>query len=323
VALIREETYDDLADLREKAKVEVAKVVVGQDRTVELLLVAALAHGHVLLEGPPGSAKTLLGRAVAHMFGAQFKRIQFTPDTTPAELNGMNVIKAGEQVFLPGAVFTNVLLADEINRTPPRTQAALFEPMQERQVTIDGKVHRLPDPFLVIATQNPYEHSGVFELPESQLDRFLFKINLEYAGPDYELQMLNLPHNGIAPDMLGEVRPLLGVVGLDRARKELETTTVSDAIGRYIVALGRRTRDMPAVELGVSSRAMIHLMSAAKANARLNGRTVVSVEDVQEMAPFVLRHRLILREGADATEVLAAAMEAVPAPKNSVVELAT
>jgi MoxR-like ATPase len=323
VALIREETYDDLHDLRQRAKTEVAKVVVGQDRTVELLLVAALAHGHVLLEGPPGSAKTLLGRAVAHMFGATFKRIQFTPDTTPAELMGVNTIKAGEHVFLPGAVFTNVLLADEINRTPPRTQAALFEPMQERQVTIDGKVHRLPDPFLVIATQNPFEHSGVFELPESQLDRFLFKINLEYAEPDYELQMLNLPHNGIAPDMLGEVRPLLGVVGLDRARKELETTEVSDTIGRYIVALGRRTRDMPGVELGVSSRAMIHLMSAAKANARLNGRQSVTVEDVQEMAPFVLRHRLILEQGVDRDEVLQAALTSVPPPKNGPVALAT
>jgi MoxR-like ATPase len=191
--------------------------------------------------------------------------------------------------------------------------------MQERQVTIDGKVHRLPDPFLVIATQNPYEHSGVFELPESQLDRFLFKINLEYADPDAELQMLNLPHNGIAPDMLGEVRPLLGVVGLDKARKELETTEFSDAIGRYIVALGRRTRDMPGVELGVSSRAMIHLMSASKANARLNGRHIVTIDDVRDMAPHVLRHRLILEKGADATEVLERAMAAVPAPSPTAV----
>ena len=319
MALMLEERYDDLASLRERAKAEVAKVVVGQDRTVELLLIAALAHGHVLLEGPPGSAKTLLGRAVAHMFGATFKRIQFTPDTTPAELNGVNTIKAGEHVFLPGAVFTNVLLADEINRTPPRTQAALFEPMQERQVTIDGKVHRLPDPFLVIATQNPYEHSGVFELPESQLDRFLFKINLEYADPDSELQMLNLPHNGIAPDMLGEVRPLLGVVGLDKARGELATTEVSDAIGRYIVALGRRTRNMPNVELGISSRAMIHLMSASKANARLNGRHVVTIDDVREMAPFVMKHRLILKPGVDAAEVLEQAIESVPAPSPTAV----
>jgi MoxR-like ATPase len=322
VALILEERYDDFADLRERAKAEVAKVVVGQDRTVELLLVAAVAHGHVLLEGPPGSAKTLLGRAVAHMLGATFKRIQFTPDTTPAELNGTNVVKAGEHVFLPGAVFTNVLLADEINRTPPRTQAALFEPMQERQVTIDGKIHKLPDPFLVIATQNPYEHSGVFELPESQLDRFLFKINLEYAAPEYELAMLNLPHNGIAPDMLGEVRPLLGVVGLDKARQELETTQLSEAIGRYIVAVGRRTRDMPGVELGVSSRAMIHLMSAVKASARLNGRTSVTIEDVHEMAPYVLRHRLILKEGHTADDVLAEVIDSVPKPPPGLVELA-
>ena len=184
-----------------------------------------------IIEGPPGSAKTLLARAVAHMLGASFKRIQFTPDTTPAELNGSNTIRAGEHVFLPGAVFTNVLLADEINRTPPRTQAALFEPMQERQVTVDGKAHKLPDPFLVIATQNPHEHEGVFPLPEGQLDRFLFKITLEYADADSELQMLNLPHNGIAPDMLGEVRPLLGVVGLDKARQELEHTEVPSPSG--------------------------------------------------------------------------------------------
>jgi MoxR-like ATPase len=317
-----EERYDDLAGLRERAKAEVAKVVIGQDRAVELLLIAALAHGHVLVEGPPGSAKTLLGRAVAHMLGATFKRIQFTPDTTPAELNGVNTIRAGEHVFLPGAVFTNVLLADEINRTPPRTQAALFEPMQERQVTIDGKAHRLPDPFLVIATQNPYEHEGVFTLPESQLDRFLFKIELDYADAASELQMLDLPHNGVAPDMLGEVRPLLGVVGLDKARRELETTMVPDAVGRYIVALGRRTRDLPGVELGVSSRAMIHLMSATKANARLNGRETVTIEDVREMAPYVLCHRLMVSAGTTADEALQAAMAAVPAPVPARVELA-
>jgi len=309
-----EEKYDDLAGLRDRAKAEVSKVVIGQDRTVELLLIAAVSHGHVLIEGPPGSAKTLLARAVAHMLGASFKRIQFTPDTTPAELNGSNTIRAGEHVFLPGAVFTNVLLADEINRTPPRTQAALLEAMQERQVTVDGKAHKLPDPFLVIATQNPYEHRDVFELPESQLDRFLFKIELEYADAQSEYQMLDLPHRGVAPDMLGEVRPLLGVVGLDRARVELDATALPEEVGRYMVALARQTRDLPGVELGVSSRGLMHLASAAKASARLSGRDEVTDEDVREIAPYVLRHRLIVEEGIKEDDILAKAFELVPAP---------
>jgi MoxR-like ATPase len=314
VALLVEQRYVSLIDLRAQAKEEVKKVVLGQDRAVELLLVAALARGHVLIEGPPGSAKTLLGRATAHMLGAQFKRIQFTPDTAPRELVGEMIMRGGEPTFMPGSVFTNVLLADEINRTPPRTQAALLEAMQERQVTVDGKSQRLPDPFLVIATQNPFEHEGIHPLPESQLDRFLFKIELDYADPESEFEMLDLPHSGVAPDMLGEIKPLLGVVGLDRARDELNSTLVPEPVARYLVALARETRNMQDVELGASSRAVIHLLSAAKANARLNGRPSVTIADVREVAPFVLRHRLIMRPGTSSDDALRQALERVPVP---------
>ena len=317
MALIVEAPYENLIDLRERAKTEVAKVVIGQERAVELLLVAALARGHVLLEGPPGSAKTLLGRAAAHMLGASFKRIQFTPDTAPAEITGINTIRFGEQTFIPGIVFTNVLLADEINRTPPRTQAALLEAMQERQVTVEGKSHVLPDPFLVIATQNPYEHRDVFELPESQLDRFLFKIHIEYSDPESEYKMLDLPHKGVAPDMLGEVEPLLGVVGLDKARIELDATDVPEEVGRYMVAIARATRQIPGVELGVSSRGIIHLSSAAKANARLSGRDYVAIEDVKEIAPYVLRHRIIIEGDTTPDDVLNQVLEMVPVPETA------
>jgi len=302
--------YENLVDLRDRAREEIGKVVVGQESVVDLLLVAALAQGHVLIEGPPGSAKTLLGRAMAHVLGAKFKRIQFTPDTTPDEIIGVNTTKMGEQVFLPGVIFTNVLLADEINRTPPRNQAALLEAMQERTVTVEGRAHQLPDPFLVIATQNPYEHEGIFPLPESQLDRFMFKIVLDYADRASEIEMLKLPHTGVTPDMLGEIQSLLGVVGLDRARADLDLTQVPDEVARYIVSIVRRTRENPGLELGASSRGAIHLLSASKAQARLAGRDFIIIDDVRYVAPYVLRHRLICHPGTTQDEALQAALDA-------------
>jgi MoxR-like ATPase len=302
--------YEGLAALRERAKEEVGKVVVGQGDAVELLLVAAMARGHVLLEGPPGTAKTLLGRATAYVLGADFNRVQFTPDTTPRELVGENIVRAGETKFMPGTVFTNVLLADEINRTPPRTQSALLEAMAERAVTIEGRVHRLPDPFLVIATQNPYEQEGVFPLPESNLDRFLFKIYIDYCDIEKEIEMLRLPHTGVTPDMLGEIMPLLGIVGLDKARVELDQTLVPDEVARFVVGVVRKTRVIDGVMLGASSRAAIHLMSATKAHARLEGREAATIEDARAMAPYVLTHRLIIEdEDLRPEDALAAALE--------------
>jgi MoxR-like ATPase len=270
-------------------------------------MVAAVAGGHVLLEGPPGVAKTLMAGAVARVLGVQFTRVQFTPDTTPEEVTGRMITQFGELVFSPGAVFTNVLLADEINRTPPRTQAALLEAMQERHVTVSGRTHWLPSPFLVVATQNPFEQHGIFPLPESQLDRFLFKIELDYGSAEEEEAILRLPHRGLAPDVLGDITPLLDVAKLDAAQRELDATVVPEDVVRYIVQVVRRTREEPGVVLGAGPRAAVHLLSAVKAHARLAGRSEPTRDDVVEMAPYVLCHRVVVSNAAP-KEVVAHAL---------------
>jgi len=303
----------EFADLRDAVRTEVSKVVIGHTDAVDLLLIAAIAGGHVLLEGPPGVAKTLLAGSLARALGVQFTRIQFTPDTKPSDISGESVVKMGEKVFVPGAVFTNVLLADEINRTPPRTQAALLEAMQEHHITADGRIHWLPSPFVVIATQNPFEQEGVFPLPESQLDRFLFKIVVDYLSEDEEVDMLALPHCGVTPDMLEDVRPLLGVGLLHELQQRIDATVVPASVARYTVRLVRRTRALPGVVLGGSPRAAIHLLSAARANASLAGRSEVSAADVARMAPPVLTHRIIA-EGQSGHDVIAEAIAGVPAP---------
>jgi MoxR-like ATPase len=296
-----------LSDLREQVRAELDGVVVGYDRPIDLLVVASVAGGHVLIEGPPGIAKTLMAGAVARVLGVSFKRIQFTPDTQPEEITGRNVIRAGEATFQQGAAFTNILLADEINRTPPRTQAALLEAMQERHVTVDGRTHWLPSPFMVIATQNPYEQAGIFPLPESQLDRFLFKIHLDYGSAGVERAILRLPHRGLAPDVLGDVTPLLDVARLHKAQEDLDETPAPDDVIAFIVEIVRRTRDVHGVVLGASPRAAIHLLAASKAHARLSNRAVVTRQDVVDMVPFTLAHRLIV-SGVDP---IAAVKEAV------------
>jgi MoxR-like ATPase len=297
-----------LATLRAEMRTEMAKVVVGYEEELDLLLTASVAGGHVLLEGPPGVAKTLMAAGLARVLGVKFKRIQFTPDTSPTHIVGTTVKKMGEPHFEPGAVFTNVLLADEINRTPPRTQSALLEAMQERHVTVDGRVHWLPAPFMVIATQNPFEHAGIFPLPESQLDRFLFKIVLRYGSAEQEAEILRMPHYGLAPDVIGDLRPLLDIGRLSAAQRELAATDVPDDVVRACVRVVRATREAPGVSLGASPRAAVHLLTAAKACALLEGRTTVEPVDVRRMAPFVLPHRLIVEDG-DAVETLGLALD--------------
>jgi MoxR-like ATPase len=301
-----------ISELRQAVQAEVSKVVLGQEPAVELLLIAALCGGHVLLEAGPGTAKTLLSTAMARVLGVHFKRVQFTPDTTPTEILGQMTRLHGELVFERGAIFTNVLLADEINRTPPRTQASLLEAMQERRVTAGGRTHYLDLPFHVIATQNPLEHEGVYQLPESQLDRFLFKVRMAYPNAERELEMLSIPHQGLSPDVVGEVQPVLGSSHFLRMQTLVGATNVPDEVARYLIDGVRRTRELPGVELGASPRGAIHLQAAARASARLAGRDAVSKDDVRAMAPLVLAHRLVV-DGSTPESVVAEAFASTAA----------
>jgi MoxR-like ATPase len=307
-------------DLRERVTNEVAKVAVGQDEAVEFLLAALAVGGHVLLEGVPGVAKTLLANATARALGLSFRRVQFTPDMLPSDLTGTMTLRGGDLVFRRGPVFTNLLLADEINRTPPKTQAALLEAMQEAQVTIDGNPHELPAPFLVVATQNPVEYEGTYPLPEAQLDRFLFRVDIGYPSAEEEVAILRLRHRGVAPATLEEVEAVVSEEDLASLAAGVDGITVSDEVSEYVAALVRQTRELPSVSLGASPRAAVHLLAAASAVAFLAGRGFVTPDDVARVAPAVLRHRLILRPEAELEryspdDAVQAALQAVPVPR--------
>lgn len=309
-----------MQQIRERLHREVGKVVVGQGVVVDMLLVALSVGGHVLLEGVPGTAKTLTANAVARALGIDFCRAQFTPDMLPSDLTGTVTLQGGSLSFRPGPVFTNLLLADEINRTPPKTQSALLEAMGEGQVSVDGTTHQLPQPFMVVATQNPIEYEGTYPLPEAQLDRFLVKVTVDYPTADEEVGMLKLGRSGLRSSTIDEIEPVAAHSELAALQRSVDDTTASDGVLGYVSALVRMTRQLPAVELGASPRAAVHLLAAARAAARIADRDFVTPDDVVRVAPAVLRHRLVIRPEAELDryrpdDAIAAAIGAVPVPR--------
>jgi MoxR-like ATPase len=310
--------------VREALLGEVRKVIVGQDGVVELVLVGLLAGGHVLLEGVPGVAKTLICRAVARALSAEFKRIQFTPDLMPADILGTSIFDLKAQSFAlnKGPIFTELLLADEINRAPAKTQAALLEAMQERAVSLEGTRHVLSPLFTVFATQNPIESEGTYPLPEAQLDRFLLKIEVGYPKPEDEDRILAQVHAGFDGTNLESqgLRPVLQPADMLTARAAMQAVAVEPSVLQYLRRLVTATRESPRIRLGAGPRAGVHLLQASKASAALSGRPFVTPDDLRRLAGPVLQHRLILSpeaeiDGASPAEVLADLVRTVEVPR--------
>ena len=323
------ENFDTRLDLTaltasvEAIRAEVGKVIVGQQQTVDLLLTALLADGHVLIEGVPGVAKTLTAKLLAKTMSVDFSRIQFTPDLMPSDVLGTSVFqpKTGDFTFRQGPIFSNLVLIDEINRAPAKTQAALFEVMEERQVTNDGTTYKLDDPFMVLATQNPIEQEGTYRLPEAQLDRFLFKIVIGYPIDEEEVAILRGHHQrrNLA-DALDAVQAVLTADQLTSLRGQVHQVHVEDNLFTYIAQIVQATRANKSLYLGASPRASVALLNSAKALATLRGRDFITPEDVRELAPSVLRHRILLTperemEGGTADDVIAQLVQKVEVPR--------
>ncbi|MHB9023981.1 MAG: AAA family ATPase [Armatimonadota bacterium] len=317
-------TSGTVARLGEMVKAEIAKAVKGQEAIIEGLLVCLLAEGHALLEGVPGTAKTLMAKALAQSLRCEFRRVQFTPDLMPSDIIGTTVYdqKSAEFFIKKGPIFTAVLLADEINRTPPKTQAALLQAMEERRVSIDGVDHQLPMPFLVIATQNPIEYEGTYPLPEAQLDRFLMKLRVDYPTPEEELAMLRLHQQGFDPHQitLTDIKPVVDAALLAQAKAELTAITIEEGVLKYLVELIGATRETHQAILGGSPRATVALMRCSRAVAALEGRTFITPDDIKLVARPVLRHRLILRpeaelEGLTTDQLIDTILTSVPVPR--------
>ena len=315
---------DEMRQLAGAIRGEIAKAIVGQDETVEHLLIALAAQGHVLLEGPPGTAKTVLAQCFARACGLEFGRIQFTPDLLPGDILGSNLFnfQTSQFTLTRGPIFRELLLADEINRTPPKTQAALLEAMQERHVTLDGQTHALPDHFMVVATQNPIESQGVYPLPEAQLDRFLFKLLVPYPNEEEEAAIVTRFGERQGPPRPAEfgIAAVTDAVRLGQASAALNGVTVATEIVDYVVRLVRATRESAELSSGASPRAAVMLANAARARAALEGRDYVVPDDVKALATAVLRHRLVLSpaaeiEGREVEALVAELVENTEAPR--------
>ncbi|HFK5572225.1 magnesium chelatase [Elizabethkingia anophelis] len=306
----------------DKVKTEINKVIVGQDSMIEHLLVALLSNGHVLIEGVPGVAKTITAKLLAKTIAVDFSRIQFTPDLMPSDILGTAVFnaKTTEFEFKKGPIFSNFILIDEINRSPAKTQAALFEVMEERQITMDGRKYVMEEPFLVIATQNPIEQEGTYRLPEAQLDRFLFKVNVGYPTPEQEVQIIKNQHQLKVDDKTEQVQPVLTAEELKKYQTLIKDIIVEENLLEYIARIVVNTRENPFLYLGASPRASLALLTASKGFAAINGRDFVTPDDIKEAAVAVLRHRVIVTperemEGLGVEEVIKQILESIEIPR--------
>ena len=307
-----------LHDIRE----EIGKVIIGQHDMVNLLLIGLLCDGHILIEGVPGVAKTLTAKLMARIIDVDFSRLQFTPDLMPSDVIGTSVFnpRDGDFRFRAGPVFSNIILIDEINRAPAKTQAALFEVMEERQVTVDGITHLMRFPFIVLATQNPIEQEGTYRLPEAQLDRFLFKIEVNYPTLEEEIAILDRQQGKTQLQMLEEVQKILSPMDIQQYRSLIQSVIIEPKLVGFIAKIVHETRNNPSLYLGASPRASLAILRSAKANAALKGRDFVSPEDIVEMAPHVLRHRIILTpekemEGITADDLVNNILRSIEVPR--------